>query len=87
MATRSHLVIQMDKKNDGEVRNAMFAAFSSNPEIKHIVTVDTDVICCYIDVLWAVATRCQADRDVFIVPGRRSAMDPSAPEGVGAKWG
>lgn len=86
---RSHLVIQIDKKNDGEVRNAMFAAFSSNPEIKHIVAVDTDVdLFNSIDVLWAVATRCQADRDIFIVPGAQgSTMDPSAPEGVGAKMG
>lgn len=86
---RSHLVIQIEKKNEGEVRNAMFAAFSSNPEIKHIVAVDPDVdIFNSIDVLWAVATRCQADRDLFIVPASSgSVMDPSAPDGVGAKMG
>ncbi len=37
---------------------------------------------------WAVATRCQADRDIFIfsrMPG--SQLDPSASGGVTAKMG
>ena len=38
------------------------------------------------DVLWAVATRMQADRDVFIVPNMMGAvLDPSTRAGTTAK--
>ena len=55
---RYHLVIQMEKKNEGEAKNAIFAAFGSSQEIKHVVVVDKDVdIFNPVEVNWAIA-RC-----------------------------
>lgn len=86
---RYHLVVQIDKKNAGEAKNAIFAALGSSQEIKHVVVVDTDVdIFNPIDVNWAIATRCQADRDVFIVSGAcGNKLDPSSDDGLSAKMG
>lgn len=86
---RYHLVIQIDKKNAGEAKNAIFAAMGSSQEIKHVIVVDTDVdIFDPVDVNWAIATRCQADRDVFIVPGAcGNKLDPSSDDGLSAKMG
>lgn len=86
---RYHLAIQIDKKNAGEAKNAIFAALGSSQEIKHVVVVDTDVdIFDPIDVEWAIATRCQADRDVFIVAGAcGNKLDPSTDDGLSAKMG
>lgn len=86
---RYHLVIQIDKKNAGEAKNAIFAAMGSSQEIKHVVVVDTDVdIFDPVDVNWAIATRCQADRDVFIVSGAcGNKLDPSTDDGLSAKMG
>lgn len=86
---RYHLVVQIDKKNAGEAKNAIFAALGSSQEIKHVVVVDTDVnIFDPIDVNWAIATRCQADKDVFIVAGAcGNKLDPSSDDGLSAKMG
>ena len=86
---RYHLVVQIDKKNAGEAKNAIFAALGSSQEIKHVIVVDTDVdIFDPIDVDWAVATRVQADRDVFIVSGAcGNKLDPSSDDGLSAKMG
>lgn len=86
---RYHLVIQIDKKNAGEAKNAIFAALGSSQEIKHVVVVDTDVdIFDPVDVNWAIATRCQADKDVFIISGAcGNKLDPSSNDGLSAKMG
>lgn len=88
-AGRYHLVIQMEKKNEGEAKNAIFAAFGSSQEIKHVVVVDKDVdIFNPIEVNWAIATRCQASEDVFIVKGAcGNKLDPSSNNGVSDKMG
>lgn len=88
-AGRYHLVIQMEKKNEGEAKNVMFAAFGSSQEIKHIVVVDKDVdIFDPIEVNWAIATRCQASRDVMIVSGAcGNKLDPSTDDGLSDKMG
>ena len=61
----------------------------SSQELKHVVVVDTDVdLFDPVDVNWAVATRCQADRDVFIIPGAcGNKLDPSTDDGLSAKMG
>lgn len=86
---RYHLVIQIDKRNRGEAKNAMMAAFASSQEVKHIVVVDTDIDIFNSDeVLHAVATRCQAGRDVMIIEGAScNKMDPSSDDGYGDKMG
>jgi 2,5-furandicarboxylate decarboxylase 1 len=86
---RYHLVIQMEKKNEGEAKNAMCAAFGSSQEIKHVVVVDRDVdIFNTTEVSWAIATRCQAARDVMIISGAcGNKLDPSTDDGLSDKMG
>jgi 2,5-furandicarboxylate decarboxylase 1 len=88
-----HAVVSI-KKQAGEGKNALLAALSVM-DLKHVVVVDDDIdVNNPMDVEWAIATRVQADRDVFIVPGARAKpLDPSlavTPPGVvpiGAKVG
>jgi 2,5-furandicarboxylate decarboxylase 1 len=49
--------------------------------LKLVVVVDDDIdVYDESDVLWAIATRVQADRDVFVIPGARAKpLDPSLP--------
>src|SRR5271157_2792328 len=86
---RYHVVVSIDKQNEGEAKNVMFAAFSSSQEIKRVVVVDKDVdIFDPVDVEWAIATRCQAGTDVVIV--RRAfgnKLDPSSDDGISDKMG
>ena len=80
---RFHCYISLDKRSDGEVRNAAFAAMAADLYLKHIIFVDPDVdVYNERDVLWAVANRVQADRDVTIIPNcQGSEIDPSAKQG------
>jgi 3-polyprenyl-4-hydroxybenzoate decarboxylase len=55
-----------------------------------VVVVDDDIdVFDESDVLWAMATRVQADRDLTVISGSLGAiLDPSAsPEGLTAKLG
>jgi 2,5-furandicarboxylate decarboxylase 1 len=66
---RSALFIQMKKKVDGEPKIAACAAFAVDPILKHIWVVDDDIDVFNQDqVLWAMTTRFQADRDLVIMP-------------------
>jgi 2,5-furandicarboxylate decarboxylase 1 len=74
-----HAIVSI-KKQAGEGKNALMAALSVM-DLKHVVVVDDDIdVFNAMDVEWAIATRVQADRDVFIVPGARAKpLDPSLP--------
>jgi len=74
-----HAVISV-KKQAGEGRNALLAALSVM-DLKHVVVVDDDIdVFNPVDVEWAIATRVQGDRDVFVIPGARAKpLDPSLP--------
>lgn len=78
---RLHCYISVDKRVEGEARLAAMAAMSASELIKHVVVVDSDVnVFDDREVLWAIATRVQADRDVEILRGvKGSRLDPSAP--------
>jgi 2,5-furandicarboxylate decarboxylase 1 len=66
---RSTLFISMKKKVEGEPKIAASAAFSVDPILKHIYIVDDDIDVFDNDqVLWAMTTRFQADRDLIIMP-------------------
>jgi 2,5-furandicarboxylate decarboxylase 1 len=88
-----HAIISI-RKQAGEGKNALLAALSVM-DLKHVVVVDEDIdVFDPTDVEWAIATRVQADRDLFIIPGARAKpLDPSLavmPHGVvpvGAKVG
>ena len=87
---RYHGVIQIEKKSEGDGKTACLAAFASDKDLKHVVVVDDDVdIFNPTDVEWAIATRVQADLDIFIVPGAKgSPLEPSHNlRGVSAKMG
>ena len=86
---RYHLVISIGKENEGEAKNAVLAAMANNADIKHVVVVDHDIdIFNMEEVEWAIATRCQSDKDIFIIPDSLgSKLDPSTRKGVGAKMG
>jgi 2,5-furandicarboxylate decarboxylase 1 len=86
---RYHVVVSLDKQNEGEAKNVMLAAFSSSQEVKRVVVVDNDVdIFDPIDVEWAIATRFQAGRDVFVIErALGNKLDPSSDDGLSDKMG
>ena len=66
--------------DEGKQRQAALLAFSAFPELKHVILVDGDVdIFDSRDVLWAMNTRFQGDRDIVTIPGVRChPLDPSS---------
>lgn len=86
---RYHLVVQIEKTNNGEPKNIIMGAFGGHYDVKQVVVVDIDVdIDDPNEIEWAIATRFQADRDVLIVSGAQgSKLDPSAERGISAKMG
>lgn len=78
-----YLAIMQFKKfgpaDEGRQRQAAMMAFSAFPELKHVILVDEDVdIFDISDVMWAMQTRFQGDRDIITVPGVRChPLDPS----------
>ena len=72
---RFHAVIQVRKElpqHDGLQRNAILAAFGALKDLDMIIVVDDDIdIRDQDDVEYALATRMEASRDLFTVPGAR----------------
>jgi len=84
------LIIQLKKTYEGQARQAIISALNADLYLKHAIVVDHDIdINNLQQVMWAIATRFQADRDIFIIPRvRGSSLDPSATEvGVTDKMG
>ena len=69
-----------DHTDEGRQRQAALLAFSAFPELKHVFLVDEDVdIYDPNEILWAMNTRFQGDRDVITIPGVRChPLDPSS---------
>ena len=88
-ACRLHCYVSMKPSAEGQAKNAAMTAFGEDLALKLVVVVDDDVDVFNEDeVLWALATRMQADRDVFIVPNMMGAiLDPSTRAGTTAKMG
>jgi len=84
-----HAVVSITKQHDGDGKNAILAAFTGHPSLKHVVVVDEDInIYDDREVEWAIATRFQADKDLVIIPNARgSSLDPSAEKSLTTKWG
>jgi UbiD family decarboxylase len=82
--------VSIEQRLPGQAKNALLAVLGADLYMKRVVVVDHDV-----DVFddrqmtWAIATRCQPDRDVTIVShARGSDLDPSTKQdGLTAKWG
>ncbi|NHW89395.1 MAG: UbiD family decarboxylase [Archaeoglobales archaeon] len=83
-----HAIVQIEKRTEGDAKNAILAALAANPSLKGVIVVDEDIdIFSYEDIDYAIATRFQADRGFVIITGARgSSLDPSTGETT-AKWG
>ncbi len=65
-------VISLEKRFEGEPKNAAMTAFGAHSWLKYCVVVDNDVDAFDTnDVWWAVATRSRPDKSIFIVPEAR----------------
>nr|WP_326183731.1 UbiD family decarboxylase [uncultured Oscillibacter sp.] len=71
--------LSLKQRVGGEARDAMMAAFVCDWHLKYVLAVDEDVdVFSDSEVLWALATRTQPDRAIFIVPGAMGAtVDPT----------
>jgi 2,5-furandicarboxylate decarboxylase 1 len=84
---RLHCYISMKPSAEGQAKNVAFAALGEDLALKLVVVVDDDVDVYHEqEVLWAVATRMQADRDLCVIPNAMGAiLDPSTRDGTTAK--
>ena len=73
-------IIQISKKLEGEPKNAILAAFAGHPSLKIAIVVDDDIDPTNpTEVEYAISTRCQADKDLLIIPNSKgSSLDPSS---------
>jgi UbiD family decarboxylase len=85
--THFHAYISLRKSAEGQARHALMLLFGLDNYIKFAVAVDDDVdVFNEEEVLWAIATRFQADTDSFIVPKVLcNRLDPSSIDGMSAK--
>jgi 2,5-furandicarboxylate decarboxylase 1 len=72
-----------------QARQILLSVLGLDPYVKLAVTVDDDVdVRSDEEVLWAVATRFQADRDLIVIPRLPgSLLDPSSDDGTTARMG
>ncbi len=78
--SRAFCYISIKKRAEGEPQQAAMAALTAETDVKHVIVVDDDIdVFNETDVLWAVATRFQADRDMIVMPNSfGSHLNPSA---------
>ena len=83
--------VAIEQRVLGQAKNAILAVLGSDLYMKRVIVVDQDVdIFNDREVNWAIATRCQPDRDITIITNARgSDLDPSTAgnDGFTAKWG
>jgi UbiD family decarboxylase len=84
---RLHCYVSMKPTAEGQAKNVALAAFGEDLALKLVVVVDDDVdVSREPEVLWAVATRMQADQDLVVIPNSMGAiLDPSTRNGTTAK--
>ncbi len=72
--------IAMRKASEGEPQQAVMAALGTEFYTKYVVVVDDDVdVFDTNDVMWAIATRVRAERDIFTIPNAKGAiLDPTS---------
>ena len=78
--THFHCYVAVDERRPGEARQALLGLLGWDPYLKTVVAVDADVdVTNDEEVLWAMATHFQPDRDMIVIDGLPgSALDPSA---------
>ena len=84
-----HSVVQIEKRTEGDPKNAILATLAAHPSLKRVIIVDSDIdITDPNEVEWAVATRMQPDKDILLVPNSKgSSLDPSSKDSITCKWG
>src|SRR5229473_3702595 len=85
--THFHAYMSIKKTAEGQARHALMLLLGLDPYLKLVVAVDEDVnVFDEEEVLWALATRFQADTDMFSVPQVFcNRLDPSSRDGMSAK--
>jgi UbiD family decarboxylase len=85
--THFHCYVSMTKTLEGQPRQVGLLVLGLDPYVKLCVVVDDDVDPGNeTEVLWALATRSQASRDVSIIAdGLTNQLDPSSRDGRGDK--
>ena len=78
--THFHCYVAVDQRRPGDARQALLGLLGWDPYLKTVVAVDADVdVTRDEEVLWALATCFQPDRDMIVIDGLPgSALDPSA---------
>jgi 2,5-furandicarboxylate decarboxylase 1 len=78
--SRAFCYISLRKRSEGEPQQAAFAALTTETDIKHVYIVDDDIdVFNETEVLWALATRFEADEDLIIMPNCLGAhLNPTA---------
>lgn len=84
-----HAVVSIKKRTEGDPKNAILATLAAHPSLKRVIVVDEDInIKDPNEVEWAVATRCQPDKDILFIPNSKgSSLDPSSKNSITCKWG
>lgn len=88
-------VVQIKKKGPDDGKKAIDAAFKGHASMKHVTVVDDDIdLFDPNDVEWAITTRFQAHKNLYLFPGQPgSSLDPSAEDDpksdrkLTTKWG
>jgi 2,5-furandicarboxylate decarboxylase 1 len=72
--------ISMQKVAEGEPQMAIMATLGTELYTKYVIVVDDDVdIFNMNDVMWAIATRVRAEKDIIFIPGAKGAvLDPTS---------
>ncbi len=85
--THFHAYMSFKKTAEGQARHALMLLLGLDSYLKLVIAVDEDVnVFNEEEVLWAVATRFQADTDMFMVPDVFcNRLDPSSRDGMSAK--
>lgn len=85
--THFHAYLSLHKSAEGQARQALMLLLGLDPYLKLAVAVDADIdVFNEEEVLWALATRFQADTDMFMVPDVLcNRLDPSSRDGMSAK--
>lgn len=79
---RFHCYVSIDKQAKGQPKNVAMGILGADIYTKMVVVVDHDIdVFDEREVLWAIATRVQGDRDITFIPAARgSDLDPSVEE-------
>ena len=85
--THFHAYMSFKKQAEGQARQALTLLLGLDPYLKLVVAVDDDVdVFDETEVMWALATRFQADTDMVLMPPSFcNRLDPSARDGLSAK--